>query len=101
MAMSEKAYFSALAKARASRLNELTDAVNRKTPKAEAGLKEEFEEMYYDRLWKEAEDHEKKYGFWPTFEMEEIESDDPALDIYKDPAEKWAKGRSVDEIDEV
>ena len=104
MAMSEKEYFKALCSARASRLNEITSAVNRKVPKDEAGLKEEFEEIYYARLWKEAEAHEKKHGFWPTFEMEEIESDDPVLDIYKDPAEKWAGERKpasgTDEIEE-
>ena len=32
----------------------------------------------------EAEAHEKKYGFYPVFEMEEIEYDDPVLDNYKD-----------------
>lgn len=104
MAMSEKEYFTALSNARASRLNEITDAVNRKAPKDKAGLKEEFEEIYYDRLWKEAEAHEKKYGFWPVFEMEEIDTDDPVLDIYKDPPGKWAKERKadlgIDEIDE-
>ncbi len=31
-----------------------------------------------------AEAHEKKYGFYPAFEMEEIEYGDPVLDIYKD-----------------
>jgi hypothetical protein len=40
--------------------------------------------MLYDRLWKEAEDHVKKYGDWPVFENVEIESDDPRLDIYNE-----------------
>lgn len=104
MAMSENEYFKALCGARASRLNEITEAVNRKVPKDEAGLNEEFEEMYYDRLWKEAEAHAKKHGFWPTFEMDEIDTDDPVLDIYKDPPGKWAedrkRGRGIHEIEE-
>lgn len=69
---------------RASRINEITSAVNSKTPKAKAGLKNDAERVYYDELWKEAMDHQKKYGFWPVFEMAELESDDPALDIYND-----------------
>ncbi len=35
-----------------------------------------------------AEAHEKKYGFYPAFEMEEIDYDDPVLDIYKDDGQK-------------
>lgn len=86
--MTEKEYFNKLSTAKASRLNQIIAAVNQKVEKSKAGLKDEFEEMFYDRLWKEAEAHEKKYGKWPVFECGEIESDDPVLDIYNSPAEK-------------
>ena len=93
MAMSEKEYFNILLKTPNSKLNVIIDAVNRKHSKEEAGLKNEFEEMFYDKLWKEAEEHVKKYEEWPVFEMGEIESEDPILDIYKDPPGKWAADR--------
>ena len=103
--MKEKKYFQELAKIPMTRLNEITRAINGKTPKEDAGLKTEVEKMFFDRGWKEAEDHEKKYGTWPTFEMGEIEYDDPVLDIYKDPPEKWNQERKArrgtDEITEV
>ena len=86
-----------------SRENEIIHAVNAKIPREKAGLKNEEERQCYDRLWKEAEDHEKEYGFWPTFEMGEMEWDDPKLDIYHESAEQWAKdrkGRNVDEIED-
>ena len=82
--MDEKNYFKSLYAAKASRLNQIISAVNRKVEKKSAGLENEFEEMFFDRLMTEAKAHEKKYGKWPVFEMNEIESDDPALDIYKD-----------------
>lgn len=81
--MSDKEYFKALGKIRATRLNEITRAVNNKVPKAKAGIKGEIESRYYDDLWKEAMEIQEKFGEWPVFEMEEIESDDPTLDIYK------------------
>lgn len=81
--MTEKEYMRELSKVRASRLNEIASAVNSKTPKAKAGLENEVESRYYDELWKEAMDVQKKHGKWPVFEMAELESDDPALDIYR------------------
>lgn len=84
--MSEKEYFKGLAAIRVSRLNDITYAVNCKVPEKEIGLNSDIERMFYGRLVKEAEAHEKKYGFWPTFEMGEIESDDPRLDIYSEEA---------------
>lgn len=81
--MNEKTYYSKLSEVKTSRLNEITYAVNCKVKKADAGLKSDVEEMYYDRLMIQAKEHEKKYGRWPVFEMGEIESDDPVLDIYK------------------
>lgn len=81
--MSDKEYLKELGKVRASRLNEITRAVNNKVPKAQAGLKNEIESRYYDSLWKQAESVQEKYGEWPVFEMAELESEDPALDIYR------------------
>lgn len=86
--MTEAEYFKNLSEAKASRLNQIIAAVNKKVKKDKAGLKNEFEQMFYDRLWKEAVAHEKKYGKWPVFECGEIETDDPVLDIYNSPAEK-------------
>ena len=80
--MSDKEYLQQLEKVRASRLNEIASAVNSKTPKAKAGLKGEVESKFYDNLWKQAMEHQKKYGDWPVFEMAEIETDDPKVDIY-------------------
>ena len=80
--MSEKEYFKQLCNAKSSRLNQITAAVNKKVTKKAAGLHGEFEEMYFDRLMAEAKNHEKKYGKWPVFEMGEIESEDPVLNIY-------------------
>lgn len=82
---------------RASRRNEIAYAVNCKVPKEEAGLKNAFEEAWYNYLWKNAELHVEKYGDWPVYEMEEIESDDPRLDRYSeaDSAEKWAADRKA------
>lgn len=83
--MTEKEYFAKLGALRGSRKNEIISAVNRKIAKKEAGLKTEVEQIFYTRLWKEATAHEKKYGEWPTFEMCEIETEDPRLDIYNEP----------------
>ena len=68
----------------ASRINRILYAVNCKVPKTEFGNLSEQEASCYDGFWKEAEEHQSKYGFWPVFEMSEIEYDDPALDIYGD-----------------
>ena len=82
--MDKKIYYSELSKMKASRLNQITHAVNCKVPKEEIGLKNEVEETYYNSLIAQANEHVKQHGFWPTFDMDEIETDDPALDIYKD-----------------
>ena len=75
--------------------NKILYAVTCKTPKEELDLKNEFEERLYDETWQHAEEHLKKYGFWPAFELAEIEWDDPVLDIYKDSAEEWSKERKA------
>lgn len=59
----------------ARRRNAIAAAVNSKIPKEKAGLSGEFEAAYYELLWKEAQLHQEAYGFWPTFEVEEIEYD--------------------------
>lgn len=68
--------------ARGSLKNDIIRAVNSQVPKDQAGLKDDFQKAYYDYLWKSAELHKKAYGFWPVFDMYEMESDDPRLDIY-------------------
>ena len=80
-----------------SRKNDIIHAVNCKVPSAEAGLNDKFERAYYEYLWKEAELHQEAYGFWPVFEMGEIESNDPRLDRYSesDSAENWAADRKT------
>lgn len=83
--MTEKEYLVKLSEVRESRKNEIISAVNRKIPKEKAGLKTEVERTFYERLWKEATAHEKKYGKWPVFEVCEIETNDPRLDIYNSP----------------
>lgn len=95
--MTEKEYFVQLGKLRESRKNEIISAVNRKVPKEKAGLKTEVEKLFYKRLMKEATAHEKKYGKWPTFEMCEVESDDPRLDIYNEAPVR----KHIDHIEEV
>lgn len=82
--MANNKYFQELAKIRSSRLNQIIYAVNCKVPENEIGLKGETEKQFYDNLIKQANEHVKKHGFWPVFAMNEIESDDPALDIYND-----------------
>ena len=77
-------YLNELGKLRASRRNDIAYMVSGKVPKNEAGLKSDIERKYFDSLMEEAKAHEAKYGDWPAFEMEEIEYDDPVLDIYRD-----------------
>ena len=67
-----------------SQRNKIVQMVNCQVPKNEAGLKGDFESRFYDEIWGYAEEHQKKYGFWPTYEMAEIEWEDPKLDIYRD-----------------
>ena len=89
--MNEREYMIALGKIPGSRKNQIIMAVNAKIQKEKAGLKSPVEEMFFERLMAEAKTHKKKHGFWPVFEMSEIESEDPALDIYRGPAEKRSK----------
>ena len=68
--------------ARGSEKNDIIRAVNNQIAKDQAGLKDDVQKAYYDYLWKSAELHQKAYGFWPVFDMYEMESDDARLDIY-------------------
>ena len=86
--MTEKEYYSGLYEMSGSRANEIIDAVNRKVPKDKAGLNTEVEEMFYDNMVAEADAYEKRGGVRPVFDMVEIETDDPVLDIYSTPAGK-------------
>lgn len=69
---------------RTSRINVMIDAVNRRIPKSRADIRSKDEEMWYDAVWADAEQHQAECGFWPVYEMGEIEYDDPILDIYGD-----------------
>lgn len=80
--MTNQEYMSKLSDVRTSRLNQIIHAVNCKVPKSEVGLKSDVENRFYDSLIEQANEHVKKYGDWPVFEVGEIESDDPVLDIY-------------------
>lgn len=84
--MTEQEYMKALREAKGSRLNDIIMAVNARVHKNEAGLKNEFEKMFFDRLVAEADEYEKRGGVRPQFDMCEIESDDQRLDIYGNKA---------------
>ena len=77
-------YSIELGKIPTSKLNEIIYAVNCKVSKEKLALRSAKESRFFDNLVDEAVAHEEKYGFWPTFEMGEIEYDDPRLDIYGD-----------------
>ena len=71
-----------------SRWNVIISAVNEGIAKDKAGLLNEAEEYLYDKIKADADDFEKRNGSRPVFDMVEIESDDPILDIYSTPAGK-------------
>lgn len=68
-----------------SRWNAIISAVNAKIPKEKARLKGAEEEKIYDEIKAEADALEKRGGVRPVFDPVEIESEDPALDIYNEP----------------
>lgn len=68
-----------------NRWNAIISAVNANMTKEKAGLKGEEEEKIYDEIKAEADALEKRGGVRPVFEPVEIESEDPALDIYNEP----------------
>lgn len=77
-------YLRELAKLPASRTNAIIRAVNAKKTLEESGAKSEVEKMFFNDLLEGAKEHEAKYGKWPVYALDEIEYDDPALDIYHD-----------------
>lgn len=86
--MTENEKKNAIRELPGSRWNAIISAVNMNVPKDKAGLKDEAEEALYDSIKAEADELEKRGGVRPVFDMVEIESDDPALDIYSEPAGK-------------
>lgn len=76
-------YLTKLGTMRGGRKNEIIIAVNNRIPKAQFALNDKVEEQFFDNLLREASEHEQKLGFWPTFDLYEIEEDDPVLDIYR------------------
>lgn len=80
--MTEKEFRDGFYKMSGRETNRLLYAVNCKVPMEEMEFKSEIEREAFKRFWEEAEALHKKYGFWPVFEMCEIEWDDPCLNIY-------------------
>lgn len=83
---------------RTSRQNEIIYQVNCRVPKEEIGLKDEEEEKFYNSLIKQAEEVKSKWGEYPVFEMGEIESDDPKLDIYRTDVDRKKKPDEIEEV---
>lgn len=71
--MDEKEYYNKLGEKTGRELNAIITAVQTRTAKEDAGLKDEVEEWFFDSLVKEAEEHVKKYGGYPVFELFEID----------------------------
>ena len=82
--MDNKEIMKAITALPGSRWNTVISAVNQQIPKEKAGLKGEAEENLYDKIKAEADKLEKRGGVRPVFDMVELESDDPALDIYNE-----------------
>lgn len=80
--INDQNYLNRLGNLKGSRKSEIAYMVSCKVPKSEANLKSDIENEYFDSLMETAKEHEAKYGFWPTFENSEIESEDPILNIY-------------------
>ena len=53
--------------------NRIICAVNSKQTAEEAGLKTEEELLHYRNIWEDAEPLFSKYGFWPVFDLVELE----------------------------
>ena len=78
--------------------NRISTLVSCRVPKEEPDLNNTYEEMYFDLLMEQAEAHLIKYGFWPTYEMEELDYDD-IPDIYSNTAEEWYKERHKSSVE--
>ena len=66
-------YYAELSKKSPRELNAIISLVQSRVPKEEANLKDEVEEMFFDSLEKQAEQHVKEYGFFPTYELCELD----------------------------
>ena len=64
--MTEKEFDKRLRDAKSIRLVQITSAVKNNVPKEEAGLADEFEEMFYDKLAEESRSLENLYSEWPS-----------------------------------
>lgn len=53
--------------------NRIICAVNKKETAEEAGLKTDAELLHYKNIWNEAEEFLVKYGYWPVFDLAELE----------------------------
>lgn len=83
--MTEKEYWKAFGEMGPRRRNEVVRAVNAGMTKEQAGYKPDtVEALYYDSMIRQKEETEKEYGYTPTFELEELDWDDPVMDIYRD-----------------
>lgn len=71
--MDEQEYLRQLIDIPPRRKNSIIAAVTCKMPEMKIQLETEVERMFYQRLWKEAEAHLEKYGFWPTFDLYELD----------------------------
>ena len=63
-------------------MNRIIRHINSRSPKKTCDITNRAEEEFFDNVLDEAERHLEKYGFWPVFELCEIDYDDPILDIY-------------------
>ena len=68
----------------ARRRNEIVMAVNEGLSKEEANLKSEAEKQYFDSMIKQGEEFKKEHGEFPLFELEELDYEDPELDMFND-----------------
>ena len=71
--MEEKEYLRKLSEISPRIKNSIITAVTCKRTDLEAYLESEVERMFYQHLWKEAEAHLEKYGFWPVFDLCELD----------------------------
>ena len=80
--MTDKEYMKKLEEMDKNRRNAIVRLVNEGIPKERAQLND-VEGRFYDGMIQQKEKCEKEYGYTPTFELEELDYDDPTLDIYK------------------
>lgn len=64
--------------------NKVIHAVNIGMSKEKAGLTKDVEKWYYDRLIEYGNEVKRDTGRFPEFEYQELDYDNPSLDIYND-----------------